>query len=403
MTTLTLQEALQPQFILDLISRVRPGQGALGSWLGFQPTNYDSDTITLSGPATVSGPTRYVMYRIFNAVRTLMKARAPATGPSTVAENPVGVVQLTCQRMHDKIPLNYEMLGNLSPMIGPNSVIDNMGQDYIRRQTGYLARRTAMAVEFMAAAMMRDSLNIIQNGDDWLMQFTAVAAGQVGFNVPFQIPSGNKSQLNMLGAGDIIDMSWNNPAAPILLHLMKIKAAFAQLSNYPMTDVWINSIMWNYVITNTVIRNTGGSAQTPFAEYTREPERGMDGKNLGNKYVAVLRADPTIRWHIDDDIVSLGSDIDISYSTYSTGTAAKLIPDNMAIFTTESNPEIAKLYLGGEPVVENPGMPAVMRMGHYFWHEYCTQPSVIELISLLNCIPCLYNPLVFAPGTVVFP
>ena len=401
----TLQELLQPQLILDLVSRVRPGVGALGSWLGFQPTSYSPDTVSLSGPATVSGQLRYTSYRIFNEVRTPLKARAPGTGPGTVAQNPMGQVQVTCARFHSKIPLNYEFLGNLSPMVGPNSQIDSQGQSYIKQQSNYLAQQAGTMVEMMAAAMMRDSLYLQMSGDDWLPVFSAPSASggitPAYLQVNFQIPSGNKSQLDMLGSGNIIGTTWANPAAPILTDIMKIKAAFAQLTRYPLTDIWINSTMWPNVINNTQVRNTGGSSNTPFAEYTNVPERGMDGQPTG-KYEAILRGDPTITWHMNDDVVSLGSDIDLSYSTYSTGTANKLVPDNMAIFCTKPTPDIAKMYLGGEIVVENPGMPGVIRSGYYSWSEYVTQPSAIDLIALLNAVPCLYNPLCFAPATVVF-
>src|SRR6185436_9866132 len=98
----------------------------------------------------------------------------------------------------------------------------------------------------------------------------------------------------------------------------------------------------------------------------------------------------------------LNTDIDPSYSTApATATLAKLIPDNMAIFTTEPSPKWTRMYLGGEYVVENPGMNGVLRMGYYFWHEYVTQPSAVELIALLNAVPILYRPLVIAPATVI--
>ena len=406
----TLMELLQPQLILDLVSRVRPGQGALGKWLGFQPNSFDAENVTLSGPATISGgalgPIRNVTYRVFNSTRTVPTARAPGTGPNTMTPNPVGAVQVTCPRFHDKIPLNYEFLGNLSPMTGPNSNIDSMGQDYIRQQTIYLATKYGKGVEMMAAGMMRDSLYFIQSGSTYRLSFTAPAAGEFGFQVNFQIPSTNKSQFaQAMGtdstAGAIIDVSWDDPGAPILTHLMKIKAAFAQLHGYPLTDIWINSTMWMNVIQNTQVRNTGGSSNTVFAEYTMEPETGLSG-GIPAKYAMVLRADPTVKWHINDDILSLGSDIDISYASVSTGSAAKLIPDTMAIFCTTPSTDVAKMYLGGEPVVENPGMPAIMRTGYYFWHEYTTQPSAIELIALMNAVPCLYIPTAFAPGTVVY-
>lgn len=400
MALVTLQELLQPQLILDLVSRVRPGQGKIGKWLGFQPNKYDPESVSLTGPATMTGNLRYTSYRIFNAVRTLASGRAPAVGPGVIPQNPMGAVNVTCARFHEKIPLNYEYLSNLSTMVGPNTQIDQGGQSYIKQQTTYLATRVARVVEMMSAAVMRGKMYLIQSGDTWYPSFTAPTVNQVGMTIDFQIPAGNKGQLNMLGAGNIITVPWSNTGAPILRNLASIKAAYAQLHGYPLTDAWLNSTMWPNIMLNTEVRNAGGSANTTFAEYDRIPEKGMDGENMGNEYVAVLRADPTIRWHICDDIVAVGGNqIDPSYS-YSTATAEKLIPDNMVIFSTNPSPEIAKLYLGGEIVVENPGQPGTIRSGHYMWHEYVTQPSAIDLISLLNAVPCLFNPLVFAPATV---
>lgn len=394
----TLSELLQPQFILDLISRVKPGQGALGAFLGFHPNRFDENSVSLGGPATVNGPTQNFVYRIFNWSRVPMTMRSLGAGPATVPPNPMGQVNVSCARFHEKIPLQYAFLNQLATMIGPNSQVDAAGQDYIRRQTNFLATKAASMVEMMAAGMMRDSLYVTPSGDNYLPTFTSSSST---IQINFQIPSGNKNQMNMLGAGDIIGTSWSNAAAPIVQDCLEVEAAFAQLNNRSVTDVWINSVMWKNIITNTEVRNTAGSSNTPFAEFERDNEFGMDGTPTNN-YTAVLRGIPTIRWHMCNSVLSLGGNLlDISYSQ-STATATKLIPDTMAIFTTKASPDIAVLYQGGEPVVENPGMPAVIRSGWYFWSEYVTQPSAIDLIGLLNAIPVLYVPSCFAPGTVVF-
>src|SRR5215472_12420718 len=109
--SVALHELLQPQVILDVVSRIREGQGRLGRWLGFQPNRFDPATVSLTGPNTVSGDTRYATFRIFDFTRVVAKARAPGTGPSTVAANPVGDVRISCARFHQKIPLSYEELG----------------------------------------------------------------------------------------------------------------------------------------------------------------------------------------------------------------------------------------------------------------------------------------------------
>ncbi len=401
----SLTELLQPQVILELISRLKDGRGPLGSWLGFQPDRYDSENVEVGGPNTLrgTGSVRNYTYRIFDHTRVPMKARAPGSGPATVSPNPMGQNTVSVARYHQKIPLSYEFLGNLATMVGPNSQIDAGGQNYIAQQTTFLAEQGNNMVEMMAAGMLRDSLYFIVSGENWLPTFTAPTGSVVGFQVPFGIPAGNKSQLNMLGAGNLITIPWNNVGAPIVGDLQNIIAAYAQLSRYTMTEAWINSLMWINIITNTQVRNLAGTAATPFAEFTMEENKGMNSSGPANKYSGRLKGQPTIAWHFCDDTLALNTDVDPSYSTApAAANLAKLVPDEMVIFSTQPSPKWTKMYLGGEYVVENPGMPGVLRQGWYFWHQYVTQPSAIELIALLNAVPALYIPKVVAPATVVF-
>jgi hypothetical protein len=401
----SLVELLLPQVIVDLISRIKDGRGPLSAWWGFAPTRFEKDTVSVSGPNTLkgTGSVRNISYRIFDHTRVPMKARAPGTGPATVAQNPMGVNNVSVARYHQKIPLNYEFLGNLSPMIGPNAQIDEGGQSYISQQTTFLVEQGNNMVEMMTAGFMRDSLYFIVSGDNWLPTFTAPVAPTVGFQVSFLIPAGNKNQLNMLNQGNIIDVSWLNPAARIISHIQQIIAAFAQLSRYRMKHTWINSTMWINVITNTEVRNTAGSVNTPFAEFEMVEEQGMEDSGPANMYRAILKGQPTVEWHFCDDTLALNTDVDPSYSTApAAANLAKEIPDNMCIFTTDPSPKIAKMYMGGEHVVENPGMPGTLRMGWYAWHEYVTQPAAVELLCVLNAVPLLYIPATIAPAIVIF-
>jgi hypothetical protein len=413
-----LSELLLPQVILDLVSRLKGGRGPLGSWLGFQPKAFDPKNVTLRGPNTLADASsmlpgyengrsvRYYTYRIFDKTRVVMKLRAPGTGPAEVAQNPMGQNTVVVARFHQKIPLLYELLGNLSPMVGPNAQIDSKGEDYINRQTGFLLRQGSMTIEALAAGMMRDSLYAIQTGDDWFPQFTAPTGSQIGFQIPFGVPAGNKSQGNMLGTGNLITLAWNNPNALIMRQCENVKAAYVQLSQFPLTDAWINSTLWPSIITNTEIRNIAGTANKPFADYTRAPDTGMEGTGPPNQFTATLVGVPWLTFHFCDDTLALNTDIDPSYGTApAAANLAKLVPDNLCIFATtpdSGEDRWCRFIEGGEIVVENPGMAGVLRQGWYMWHEYATQPSRIELIALLNGIPALYVPLVMAPLTVIF-
>jgi hypothetical protein len=416
-----LNEFLLPQVVLDLISRLKGGRGPLGSWLGFQPKGFDPKNVTLTAPnvhrqaaSMLPGyengrSVRYYTYRIFDKTRVVMKLRAPGTGPAEVAQQPMGQATVVVCRFHQKIPLLYEYLGNLSPLAGPNMQIDEGGQDYIQKQMEGQMRQGQMTIEALAAGMMRDSLYAIQVGDDWFPQFAAPTGSQVGFQIPFLVPAGNKAQGNMLGSGNLITLPWNNPNALIMRQCENVKAAYVQLSQYPLTDGWINSTLWPSIITNTEIRNIAGTANKPFADYTRGPDDGMEGTGPPNLFTATLVGVPWLTFHFCDDTLALNTDIDPSYGTApSTANLAKLVPDNLCIFATrppsgDTEQKWCRLIEGGEYVIENAGQgPGALRTGWYYWKEFATQPSRVELLFLLNCIPALYVPSVVAPLTVIF-
>lgn len=401
MANAVLTQLLQPQVVLRVISRIRDKYGFMGRFFGFQPDRFDPESVTLSGPNTVSSNSsvRQAVYRIFDNTRVVAKFRPPGTGPATVALNPVGQVQISVARFHQKFDLEAEFLGNLSKIIGPNSVIDTMGQDYITRQEGSMARQFSNAIEVLATGMARDSLYFNIVGDDWYPSFTAPAIGQ---RINFQIPDSNKLQLNMLGVGNLLTISWGNIGAPILSDFAAITAAYVQLSGYAMTDVLVNGLMWQQILLNTQVRNQAGSSNTVYAEWDREPETFMDGQP-GVYYVGKLKALPNVRFHICDDVVALNTDIDPSYSTApATAQLVKVIPDTMAIFCTQPNNEWVWMYHGGEYVCEYPGAPLVFRGGYYTWKETTTQPSSVSLIGVLNAIPILSTPKAIAPATVIF-
>lgn len=407
----TLAELLSPQVILDVISRVKRMRGPIGSWLGFHGDKFSEDSVSIDGPNTMQGPAgslRTYTYRIFDYTRVPMKLRAPGTGPATLPQNPLGVNTVTMARFHEKIPLSWEFLGQLQPIMGPSSQVDKGGQDYIMRQASTLASHGNNIVEMLSVGMLRDSLYFYQVGDSWYPTFTQPTTTGVPYvQVNFQVPAGNKSQLNMLGTGNIIDVSWDNQAAPIIKHLQKIIAAYAQLSAFTLTDIWINSIMWYYVITNTEVRNLAGSAATPFAQFDLNKESGMRDSGPPT-YYGVLKGQPTVKWHFADGGLVLASDIDISYLTIPDGsvpagaTFAKLLPDTMAIFCTEPSSEWARMVVGGEYISENAGQMAQLRMGWHAWKQFQIEPSVVELVALLNCVPALFIPKVVAPATVIF-
>ena len=261
----SLHSLLTPQVILKAVSRIRKFQGRLGRWVGFQPNRFNPDNVSLEGPNVRYGDTRFATFRLDDVTRVVGKGRAPGTGPASVAVNPVGDVRVSCARFHEKVRLLGEFLGNLSPIIGPNSQIDTGGQSYIARQTVNLAEKYNNTIELMTTGMFQDNLYFQLSGDNLLPVIGAPTSPNIGVQIPFQIPSGNKNQLDLLGTGNIILVGWQNAGAPLIKNCLQIQAAMTQLSGYQPRHLWQNSLMWYNVLLNTEVRNTAGSSNTPFA------------------------------------------------------------------------------------------------------------------------------------------
>ena len=396
---ISLHSLLTPQVILKAVSRIRKFQGRLGRWIGFQPNRYNPDQVSLEGPNTRYGDTRFASFRLDDVTRVVGKARAPGTGPASVAVNPVGDVRVSCARFHEKVRLLGEFLGNLSPIIGPNSQIDIGGQSYIARQTVHLAEKYNNTIELMTTGMFQDNLYFQMAGDNLLPVIGAPTTPNIGIQVPFQMPAGNKNQLNVLGTGNIIQVGWQNAGAPLIKNCLQLQAAMTQLSGYQPRHFWMNSLMWYNVLLNTEVRNTAGSSNTPFAQYDRVPELAMDGMPQP-EFSAQLRGLPWATFHIADDVLVTGGDIDPSWGTSTGTTTVKVCPDNTMIVAPDPSPDWTEMFLGGEYVSENAGQPMILKRGYTFWKEWVTQPSCIELIALLNAIPLLYVPRAVAFATV---
>ena len=392
MAYISLHDLLTPQVILKAVSRIRKNQGRLGRWVGFQPTRVNPDNVSLEGPNVRYGDTRFASFRLDDVTRVVGKARAPGTGPASVQVNPVGEVRVACARFHEKVRLLGEFLGNLSPIIGPNSQIDTGGQSYIARQTTHLAEKYNNTIELLTTGMFQDNLYFQFDGDNLLPVIGAPSGTDLGFQIPFQIPSGNKSQLNLLGTGNIIQIGWQTAGAPILKNCLQIQSASTQLSGHQPKHFWMNSLQWYNVLLNSEVRSTAGTSNTPFASYERVKEKAVDGMEQP-EFAAQLRGLPWAEWHIADDVVVTNSDVDPTWSSAPTGaTYVKSCPDNTCIITPEPSKDWVELYQGGEHISENAGQPMQLKRGYTFWKEWVTQPSCIELIALMNCIPLLYVP-----------
>ena len=364
----SLQQILAPKTILKAISQIEMTGSTLQNLFGWG----------LGGSNREQQSGRHFSYDIFDNTRTIATGRVPGQAASRQQPQSVGHVSGTFPRAAETIPLLDEDLLNRRRLGGPASELDHNGEAYITRQEAYLGQRFANLVEFQTAAMIRGSYSYEDDGDDLRHGFSG---GNV--TIDFQIPAGNKSQLDLLGGGNVLDADWAVAATDIPLHLQNINAALVQLTGMGLSHVVLTGVGWQHVINNTKVQQLGGSSNVVFESMQRAG---------AGEFSAVLRAIPWVTFHI----VDYGLEVWNGTSEVFT----KLIENDHAAFLPEPSPRWAQYLEGSEIVTEGPGGPKSERFGFYPYAYATHDPSGWDLCAIANGIPSLVTPKAVAYGLI---
>ena len=377
----SIQQILRPITLTKVISRVAASTDTILQFMGMQ-----------DGGKNVSymGHGRQGSYRVYNHLRSVAAGRAPGTAANRSARNWVGEVPFVYPRMHDSVILPAEELHNLSKIEDPR-VRDEAGADYIKRQSMSLGEKAGNWRTALVVGMLRDSLYIHQDGDTWYPTYSSSGAT---YRINYQMPAGNKTQLDMLGGGSIIDASWATSTTDIPSHLAQINAAFQQLNGGRLTDILINAEGWMNVISNDKVAAVHGTANPPFQVFDRVVGTGPDGTPI-NEQTGVLTVMPGVTWHITDAGLDIGVPNSETYTKHS--------PDNTATFLcSPDRPGLYTMYEGSEPIAEYDGGPQTTKIGFNAWSKQSSNPTATEIFVLDNALPVNHVPNSIAYGTVVF-
>jgi hypothetical protein len=377
----SIHEILRPSVLTKVVSRKVASSSWLLNFMGMQPGGTNE---------AYFGHGREGLYHVYDNVRKIGTGRAPGSPAGRVARNPVGRVPFVYPRMHEQISLLAEELHNLA-RIDDLRVRDEAGGDFIRRQTATSAQRAANWRTAMVVGMLRDSLYVHQDGDDWYFSYDSSGAL---YQINYQMPAGNKSQLDMLGDGDIIDASWATSSTTIPKHIMAINAAFQQLNGGMLTDVICGYTVWNAVINNEDVAGVHGTASPPFQMFERQMGTTPDGRPL-NVHVGQLSVLPGVTWWITDEGLELGAPGSEAF--------VKHVEDDYAIFlNSPQTADLFTLYQGSEPIAEYDGGPESVRVGLSSWSKKSSNPTSTEIFTLDNCLPVNHVPDSVAYAEVIF-
>lgn len=367
--TAVISQFLEPKIVAERISRYRLRNRGLQTILGMQPGGANAGRIA---------PSRTFNVDVYSDTNRVAPATRPEQRSVSLSRIPVGGYTVTVPHTSLNVSCGLERLNNQRPIGGPVSTIDELGRQYLSSQEQSLTQQLANIREFQCAAMLRGSYTYTQSGDALFHDFSG---GSV--TVDFQIPSGNKSQLNMLGGGDIVGTTWSNASTDIPTDISQINAAFQELTGTPLSDMIITSVMWENIKNNTAVKAQAGTSNPPFMDLGMDPVTGLIKTRIA--------CHPWLNIWIYDQTLAVGS----SY------TATKLIADTAAVFIANFDGNFA-YYDYASPVVERPGAMPTNVLGDYQWAYYEHDPASVVLRAKGDGIPALHVPKSIAYGTVVF-
>ena len=373
MATITLEQLLGSVTVTRAISRLKTPMMRFQNFWNMQP----------GGSANNPVGGRNTAWDIFDNTRHIATGRAFGVGPANRAPQVIGQVNARLYRAHEKVWLDESRLFRTRPLGGNFGDVDQRGQAYVTKQEAHLSQGFTNNREFMISRMMRGQFQLKNKGDDWLPVDTD---GQM--TIDFQIPPGNKDQLNMTGTGDLIDVLWSDTAnADIPGQCLNINAAFEELHGYPLRHVWVNARVINLVMNNTAMREGAGTANIVFERFQPTGMQNVEGiEDTGfNVVFSVL---PWLTFHVYDAGLLIE------------GKFVKFLENDKAIFTPNPDPLIAEYHEGSEIVAENVMSPGDERMGMSAWTTRVIDPAGFDLKGLDIGLPALQIPKAIAYATV---
>lgn len=379
----SLHDLLRPITLTKVVSQVAESNSELLTYFGVQPGGKNEVRM---------GHGREGSFHVFNNVREVGIGRAPGMPAGRIKRNAVGRVPFTYPRMHYELSLLAEEIHNLAKIDDPRTR-DEAGETYIRMQTKPISQRAANWRTAMLVGMIRDSLYILEDGDDWYFSYTSTGAKS---RINYQMPAGNQTQLNMLGDGNIIDASWDDPATDIPKQLLNINAAFQELNGGRLQAVICRSSEWRNIINNDYVAGHAGIANSPFRTFRRQLGTGPDGTPI-NAFIGEIVSMPGVEFYITDDGLDIGS-------PNGTTTFTPHIETGKVAFLGASpgGGDAYSMYLGSEPVSDAENAPEVVRTGLYVWSKRSFNPTGREIFALDNALLVNHVPNSTAYGTVVF-
>lgn len=374
----SIQQILQPITFTKVVSRISAASSQFLNLFGMQPGGANERNY---------GHGRTGSYKVFNNVRTVALGTAPGNPAAKRERNPVGEVPFVYPRMHQQMSLLYEEIHNFAKIDDPKQR-DIAGESYIRRQMLKPVQEATNWRTAMLVGMLRDSLYFHQAGQNWYPSYTSTNALM---QVEFQMPAGNKDQLNILDAngdsingGNIIDVPWDSAGANIPLQINNADAAIFRRCGLHIKTIVVRTKQWTNIVNNRYVAAASGVANPPFTLFERQVGTNPDGSPFMAKF-GRINACPGVEFMINDEGVDIGNPTDASWEYHIGENAALFLPDL-------STPDVFEGLIASEPIAEYDNGPISIKTGQAAWTTTKSNPTTYEAFILDNFFPIPYNP-----------
>lgn len=382
-------ELTKVPFVMKVISEIR----APGS------TFQRAYNLGLSSTPGQTLPHRTGVYDIFDPTRSMPVSVAPMRGPARVARKPVGQKIITVPRFFEALVIEDEYVFRNRPLGGQYGTVDVSGQTYIRRQLNHQIQKFVNVHEFMAVNLLRGGWGLKPFGEDLYPVLkddpgaTMVFDSLVDASQQGQLPLGD-------GGADIIDVSWDNPAADIHTQLLKLNVVHAARHGAPLKHIWLNGNTIAPLFLNTKLQSIGGSVYKVYDSKTgvqKNPDEAFPDTGVD----VVFRALPEYVFHVYNQVIIPGQTKEDRASQIDSSNYVRLIPDNEIIITPEAG-DWCELVAGSEPMQYAENQPAKVVSGFDMGRARAIMPPRWDLMFLMNQCPVLVQPYATYNPTVIF-
>jgi len=226
----------------------------------------------------------------------------------------------TCLRSFEKQAFAMNKLQNLMQVEGEQR--DNLGAQYINRQTQELKQRLTNLKQSSAQSMLfRFGVHFDENGS--LLPSSTGAT----VSVTPEIAAGQQGQLDILGEGAIIGASWATASTDIIGHLESIVEQMFRLAGWTITEAFYGKNIPKHIATNDgakeYINRTPALATQRFESANKVPDGFQE-----------------LNWHKASNTQYLDE----------SGAWQKLLGDDEIVFTPAPSPEWWANFRGTEMV-----------------------------------------------------